>query len=215
MLVHLAVLLFFLLRITAADSPTPTNKTQNNDPFKINSAEFVQTSPIWLKDVKIPTVNVVKGYPRDEDVQEGPLQTGSIILDKDAYPVLNKQPPVDHPEVQAVLDVLDFSQIPPAPTRQVKNWVLDINDYSRTDPDCWWSASLCKKPKVTYIPEDISYCPNQGDWGLNYDDGPYKNLWPRTEKDKEFDQPRFYNFLLNKKKQKATLFCEYLLYQAM
>ncbi|KAI9258709.1 hypothetical protein EDC94DRAFT_613248 [Helicostylum pulchrum] len=101
-----------------------------------------------------------------------------------------------------------MSKVGTAPPRIVKDWVLDITHYpAQEDPDCWWSASLCKKPKISYIPEDISFCPNKGDWGLNYDDGPYKFWYPTTELDKKFDQPRFYNFLVDSaNKQKATLF---------
>lgn len=183
--------------------------TQNADVTRTNSVEFVQSSPAWLANVKVPT-NVVIQFPRDDEIKAGPLPKEGFKLDVTSYPAPNKQPPVDHPEVQAVLKHLDFNKIPKSKPRIVKDWVFDTKDYSPTDPDCWWSSSLCKKPKVSYLPEDISICPTKGIWGLNYDDGPYKKWWPANEKEKEYDQPRFYNYLVEKGKQKATLFCTYI-----
>ncbi|KAI8973434.1 hypothetical protein BDF20DRAFT_824072 [Mycotypha africana] len=175
-------------------------------PTKTSNTEFVQTSPAWLSQVSIPP-GVPRSLPRDEDIKAGPIVPGSIKLDTTKYPETLKQPPTDHPEVQAVIKQLDFSKVPQAPVRIKKEWSPDVTGYNvTTDPDCWWTATICKKPKVSYIPEDIYMCPNKGDWGLNYDDGPYKSWWPTSEKDKEYDQPRFYNFLIEKGKQKATLF---------
>ncbi|KAG1084714.1 hypothetical protein G6F42_021671 [Rhizopus arrhizus] len=160
-----------------------TTNTNDADITRASSAEFVQSSPVWLANVKVPS-NVATQFPRDEDIKAGPLPKTTFKLDLTSYPEPNKQPPVNHPE----------------------DWVFDMKDYSRDDPDCWWSSSLCKKPKVSYLPEDISICPNKGTWGLNYDDGPYKKWWPASEQEKEYDQPRFYNYLVEKGKQKATLF---------
>jgi hypothetical protein len=73
------------------------------------------------------------------------------------------------------------------------------------DPYCWWSDSNCVTPKVSYLPKDIYMCPNAGDWGLNYDDGPYNP----SDDDKELNkyaEPELYNFLAKNKNQKATLF---------
>lgn len=209
---YLSLILWFCVTFANASNhkhKQHTNATKTEDPvYKMTAVDYYQTSPVWLADVKGPD-NVVKGYPRDEDIQSGPLTGYNFKLDMNAYPEPGKQPPVNHPEVQEVLKHLDFEKIPQSKTRVVKDWVLDLSGYDTTkDPDCWWSASLCKKPKLSYIPEDISYCPNKGDWGLNYDDGPYKIWYPNSEEDKDFDQPRFYNFLVDKGKQKATLFCK-------
>ncbi|GAN07679.1 family 4 carbohydrate esterase [Mucor ambiguus] len=194
----------FLATFLVIVKATATN-TNDADVTRASSAEYVQSSPAWLANVKVPT-NVVTQLPFDDEIKAGPLPKEPFKLDLNSYPKPNKQPPVDHPEVQAVLKHLDFSIIPKSKPRIVKDWVFDMKDYNRTDPDCWWSSSLCKKPKVSYLPEDISICPNKGTWGLNYDDGPYKMWWPTSEKQKEYDQPRFYNYLVEKGKQKATLF---------
>ncbi|KAI9473590.1 MAG: hypothetical protein EXX96DRAFT_487746 [Benjaminiella poitrasii] len=173
------------------------------------TADFFQKSPVWLSTVRGPknAAQVVKSFPADEDIHAGPLSSGRAILDLKSYPEVNKQPSPHHPEVLAVLKQLDFTWIPNTAPRKVKNWVMDTTLYDASkDPDCWWSATLCKTPKLGYIPEDISICPQKGDWGLNFDDGPYRISWPKSEQEKMYDQPRFYNFLVSSGKQKATLF---------
>lgn len=184
--------------------------TNHPPPTTVDPADFAQTSPVWLKGIHGPPGSIVAlSYPEEERIKAGPLSEAIFQLDVKRYPAPNQPPSTDHPEVQSVLRLLDFSKIPRTPPRKVKEWTLDVSTYDvAKDPDCWWSATVCKKPKVKYIPEDIYMCPRKGDWGLNYDDGPYKAWWPTTEKEKEYDQPRLYNFLLQHGQQKATLFCK-------
>lgn len=103
------------------------------------------------------------------------------------------------------------------------NWV---NDSDENDKYCWWSSTNCVKPKVSYLPEDIYTCPNKwvdqyistlhpsnqyfsGDWGLNYDDGPF-NRYDADEDEaaleNKYAEPALYNFLANTNNQKASLF---------
>ncbi|KAI8978123.1 hypothetical protein BDB01DRAFT_763903 [Pilobolus umbonatus] len=197
-----AIISLILLLVTA--SVQAISRTINK--FTASNVEFAQTSPNWLSEVHGPRQLLI-GYPSDEDIQPRPLPTYKFSIDLKMYPEVAKQPSVDHPEIKRVLGLLDFSKVPQIKPRVMNQGVLDISQYNaKLDPDCWWSASICKKPKVSYIPEDIYSCPNGGDWGLNFDDGPHKAWWPKTEKDKEYDQPRFYNFLASQNKQKATLF---------
>ncbi|KAI7903776.1 uncharacterized protein BX663DRAFT_432658 [Cokeromyces recurvatus] len=202
------LLLIYPLRKVSANEPTSASN------FVIaasqaNTAEFIQKSPIWLSSVKGPknSNQVVKSFPLDSDIKAGPLSVNQNILNVNLYPEVNKQPSPNHPEIEDVIKQLDFTKIPNIEPRKVKDWVVDIKGYDLSkDPDCWWSSSLCKKPKLSYLPDDIYVCPQKGDWGLNYDDGPYRLPWPRSEQDKIYDQPRFYNFLVKNRKQKATLF---------
>ncbi|KAG0171060.1 hypothetical protein DFQ28_010566 [Apophysomyces sp. BC1034] len=165
-----------------------------------------QTSPVWLADVAVPTANVVRRVPRIADVKAGPIDW-HFPLDRNTYPSPLKQPPSDHPEVQAVMKQLDWARVPPIEPRKVTNWTLDIKNYdTKRDPDCWWSSTTCRQPKLAYLPADIYMCPDVGVWGLNYDDGPFK-IRVADHKDKPYEQPRFYNYLVEKaKQQKATLF---------
>ncbi|WFD28461.1 hypothetical protein MNAN1_003472 [Malassezia nana] len=62
-----------------------------------------------------------------------------------------------------------------------------------SDPDCWWSASGCMKPKAKNLSPDLYECPEPDTWGLTFDDGP------------NCGHNEFYNFLKDNK-LKATLF---------
>ncbi|RSH89581.1 hypothetical protein EHS25_002132 [Saitozyma podzolica] len=45
--------------------------------------------------------------------------------------------------------------------------------YSSTDPDCWWTSTLCTTPNAsTGLPADITNVPEPMTWGLGFDDGP-------------------------------------------
>lgn len=74
---------------------------------------------------------------------------------------------------------------------------------ANTDPYCWWSDTNCVNPKVDYLPPDIYNCPNPGDWGLTYDDGPLNPANPPAPD--QWAEPNLYNFLAASN-QKATLF---------
>ncbi|CAO3635343.1 unnamed protein product [Cunninghamella blakesleeana] len=168
---------------------------------------LAQASPAWLSDVAVPSNKILKqAYPKENDIQPTELKQFMTSLDLTKYPEPLKQPPTNHPELQKVIKQIDWSKVPNIQPRKVNNFMLDTQSYDKSDPDCWWSVSTCKKPKVDYLPEDIYYCPQAGHWGLNYDDGPYKKWFPINEEDKQFDQPRFYNYLQKQDKQKATLF---------
>lgn len=165
-------------------------------------------SPTWLPDFPKPS-GVVTSYPT------GPADTGATLdkttLNLTAYPEPWGKPTVDHPEIKAVIDAIDWSHVPNATVNKAKsNGDLDMDGYDASnDPYCWWSDTNCVKPKVSYLPEDIYYCPNVGDWGLNFDDGPYN---PSDDDPilNKYSEPELYNFLAEHN-QTATLFVSHLL----
>jgi peptidoglycan/xylan/chitin deacetylase (PgdA/CDA1 family) len=126
-------------------------------------------------------------------------------LDSSAYPEAWAPASTKGSEIQAVMKAIDWSKVPKvSPNKATKDGNVVVTD-SKSDSSCWWSSTNCVKPKVDYLPEDIVYCPNAGDWGLNYDDGPYNP----SEDDKELNayaEPVLYNFLAKNNNQKATLF---------
>ncbi|KAF9262779.1 glycoside hydrolase/deacetylase [Marasmius fiardii PR-910] len=65
--------------------------------------------------------------------------------------------------------------------------------YDKTDPDCWWTATECKKPKHEGIPEDVSIVPEPNTLGYGFDDGP------------NCSHNAFYDYL-TQQNQKATMF---------
>lgn len=64
---------------------------------------------------------------------------------------------------------------------------------TQEDPDCWWTATGCTKPKSKKLTEDLASCPEPHTWGLTFDDGP------------NCSHNAFYDFL-QQKKLKATMF---------
>ncbi|KAJ8655281.1 hypothetical protein O0I10_008969 [Lichtheimia ornata] len=163
-----------------------TTTTSASGSSSSNDSPIAQSSPAWLSDILTKSLH--------GDVNNQALQ---------GYPQPSKLPPTDSPEVQAVIKAIDWTKVPNIPPRKTRSdGYVSIQDYNNnTDPDCWWSASRCVKPKYPGLPEDVSYCPNVGDWGLTFDDGP---LTP-DEREAAAEESEFYNFLAEHQ-QKADLF---------
>ncbi|KAI9278343.1 hypothetical protein BDA99DRAFT_491895 [Phascolomyces articulosus] len=175
--------------------------------------------PQMISDVK-PTFFLLSGndHPNKNSPPKDPHDTMTIRTsqnrritnNKKDYPSPWKIPPIDSFQIQHILrHVIDWSRVPKAPIRQYnhKNNTLVTQDYdTKLDPDCWWSATRCTIPKhkdLTFllkIHQDIEYCPNVGDFGLTFDDGPLT-----LEGGGAVAEPYFYQFLA-KHHQQAGLF---------
>ncbi|WFD36384.1 hypothetical protein MCUN1_003263 [Malassezia cuniculi] len=71
-----------------------------------------------------------------------------------------------------------------------------LHDYNtKSDPDCWWTASKCTTPKTNAdkIGSDLERCEEPSTWGLTFDDGPH------------CAHNEFYNFL-QEHKLRASMF---------
>jgi len=74
------------------------------------------------------------------------------------------------------------------------NGVIATNlSYPATDPDCWWSFSLCTTPKLAGLNPDIADVPEPRSLGYGFDDGP------------NCSHNAFYDYMQSQK-QKATFF---------
>ncbi|KAG1445740.1 hypothetical protein G6F56_009807 [Rhizopus delemar] len=151
-----------------------------------------QFSPVFPK-MKAAT-GVVSSY------NAGPYDTTTKLSSEtlDGYPEPWSSPDTSHPEVQAAYKKINWSKVPKAPVRKQTSdgaWVSDTDGPK--DPYCWWSDTLCVKPKASYLPPDIYECP-KGDWGLTYDDGPFNRLDSDDEnysKENPYAEPALYNYL--------------------
>ncbi|KAL1923123.1 uncharacterized protein VTP21DRAFT_9499 [Calcarisporiella thermophila] len=84
------------------------------------------------------------------------------------YPPPDQVPPVNSPEVQQWLKLVDFSKVPNLPRSNKGECAT-----STIDPNaCWWTCQKCTRP------EDVETCPQKMQWGLTYDDGPSQNSVP-------------------------------------
>jgi hypothetical protein len=122
------------------------------------------------------------------------------------YPEPWSSPDVTHPEIVAAVKAINWDFVPKI---SVRDSHLDTSKYDDSkDTDCWWTSSGCLKPKVNYLPEDVSFCPRKGEWGLTYDDGPF-NFYDDDEKEakteNKYAEPQLYNYLAEQN-LKSTLF---------
>ncbi|KAF9530730.1 carbohydrate esterase family 4 protein [Crepidotus variabilis] len=83
--------------------------------------------------------------------------------------------------------------VPPIDTKPAAGETFDAAAYPPDDPDCWWTATKCTKPKVANVPEDIYVVPEPRTLGYGFDDGP------------NCTHNAFYDYL-KKENQKATMF---------
>ncbi|RCH93266.1 hypothetical protein CU098_005873 [Rhizopus stolonifer] len=176
---------------TAVNAQTNTTSTSSSPP--------AQVSPAYLSDV-VPISGNVKSYPGSgATIPTGKLDT--IEFNSTGYPEGWKSPSTTSAEVKAAVAAIDWTMVPNATVRKAdSNGDITMTGYDDSkDPDCWWSASGCVESKNPIIAPDYYRCPNVGEWGLTYDDGPL------TSDAGEWAEPNLYDFLANSS-QKAGLF---------
>lgn len=187
------------LVLSAASSILAQNTTSTST-SSTPSSPPAQVSPAYLSNV-VPLPGNVESYPTggNGSVPTGPLAT--VSFNTSGYPTPWKKAPTTGAEVQAAIAAINWNVVPNAAVRKANaNGDLSFSGYdSNTDPDCWWSASGCIKSKNPSIPPDVAACPEVGDWGLTYDDGPL------TSDAGSWAEPNLYDFLATHN-QKAGLF---------
>ncbi|CEP19530.1 hypothetical protein [Parasitella parasitica] len=198
----------------AGNSSDVANATiVSNDSDNDNATLATPSSNGWAPQFSpvFPNLNVSRDAITE--FNNGTLDLNSTLsretLNTRKYPEAWKSPDPKHPEVQAVMKQINWDLVPKYKVRKVKNYDLVFDGYDEdTDSDCWWSASMCTKPKIKYLPPDLYTCPTKGDWGLSYDDGPF-NLLEKDDDDAKtenpYAEPALYNYLA-KEDLKATLF---------
>lgn len=190
--------------IVLATSAIASAATTTSKKASTTSASILAvSSPTFLPNFTTPE-GVDSSYMSKPINMTDSLSTET--LDLDVYPEPWGAPSTKHAEVKAAFAAIDWSKVPKAPVRKADtNGDLVLGSDDDDDSYCWWSNTNCVKPKASYLPEDVYYCPRAGDWGLNFDDGPYNP----SDDDKilnEYSEPRLYNFLAEHDNQKATLF---------
>lgn len=187
---------------TAVSTTSATPSASSSTAATTTKSNYIpQFSPVF-PGLTTPT-DVVTSY------NYGPYNTSEALTRSklDGYPDTLQIPDPKHPEVQAIVKMIDWSKVPKAPVRKQKKsggWVSDTDGPK--DPYCWWSDTLCLKPKIN-IPADFHECPTKGDWGLSYDDGPFNPITGEgADVENPWAEPRLYNYLEGQNNQKATLF---------
>ncbi|KAJ3029795.1 hypothetical protein HDV00_009436 [Rhizophlyctis rosea] len=123
-----------------------------------------------------------------------PTSTASFGIQADKYPAswtVASTGKENDPELLAVYNAIDWTKVPNSP---IKPSDLSTTNYDVTsDPDCWWTATGCKEPKVAGLNADVAKCAKGNSWGLTFDDGP------------TCSSPALYDFL-KAQGQKASFF---------
>lgn len=141
--------------LTSTTTTTTASTAKTTPPSKTWTGIFPTSSPTYYPD--FPFSGVAEQVP----VPTGPL--ARVALNVKPYPKLYTTADITHPEIKAVIDSIDWNYVPNIPVRSPDGG--DNYDYNK-DPDCWWSQTECTTPKVSYLPKDVSYCTNPGDFGL-------------------------------------------------
>ncbi|KAH9487077.1 Chitin deacetylase [Psilocybe cubensis] len=100
-------------------------------------------------------------------IPNAPPLPNAALLNPANYPVLDKVPPVDSPEVKGWIDEVTATGIvipsfDPTQPGGCPNNTAAVADTSR----CWWTCGGCTRST------DVTQCPAPLNWGLTYDDGP-------------------------------------------
>lgn len=177
--------------ITASIATIAVGLPTNSAPFRrstsTSSGILPFQSPSFLPPAKY------HGFKPLSPVPTGPITRGTTPLNIKDFPEPWEDLDTNHPEVQRAIKSIDWNKVPNHEVR------YDGMEYdAENDPTCYWSLSQCTEPKIDYIYADVYYCPNEGDFGLTYDDGPLNS-------GDEWAEPRLYDFLAARK-QTATLF---------
>lgn len=129
------------------------------------SAVPVTRSSTGILPLKSPAY--LPSFPAPKLTPKNPVPTGplnyNIKFQNSHYPAAWSIPDTNHPSVKEAINSIDWSHVPKLqPRQQEESATLDPSkDYG-----CWWTSTLCTKPKVSYLPADVTYCKNPKDFGL-------------------------------------------------
>ncbi|KAF9974517.1 chitin deacetylase [Actinomortierella ambigua] len=97
-----------------------------------------------------------------------------VPFDFNNFPPADAIPPLNSPEMQAWLKEIDLSDVPNLSLTKPMSpgGPANCTDYVPIPAErCWWTCQGCPGT-------DVEDCPNPGDWGLTFDDGPTPHTAP-------------------------------------
>ncbi|KAI9313875.1 chitin deacetylase 1 [Dichotomocladium elegans] len=156
-----------------------TNYTSSTDPTQITIPDIPQTK-------------------EHDPTKECTYYTSDYTIDQTQWPPIWQKATIGvntSAEFTALYNSIDWSGAPKIQPRTLTpEGGLNMVGYDTVnDPDCWWSASQCVKPKYPNTNADIYACNEPETLGLTFDDGP------------NCSHNAFYDYL-QEQKQKASMF---------
>lgn len=138
--------------LVGVSSAATTNYTSSTDPTKITIPDIPQTTS-------------------NDPTQECTWYDSEYAYEKTAWPtvweVATSNGMNTSAEFQALYDSIDWSKAPKINPRTLDAaGGLNMQGYDPKDPDCWWSASQCVKPKLPDVNADIYACDEPETLGL-------------------------------------------------
>ncbi|GAA6064364.1 hypothetical protein JCM10212_005878 [Sporobolomyces blumeae] len=147
---------------TATSTPTVTGTVASSP---LASLSLIGTATTSEATQALPSTFAAGATP---PVKNAPKLPSIANLNPANYPALDKTPPTDSAEVQQWIAEVDLSQAPDIPITGLGGCTNSTNSQSVSDAAAngWWTCG--GHTRAT----DITYCPNKGDWGASFDDGP-------------------------------------------
>lgn len=140
--------------INSTSNTTVTTASTSKRATSTSNGILANSSPAYLPS-----------FPFNGVTPLNPVPTGAITksssFEADDYPEVWTQPDVSHPEVQAAIKSISWNHVP-----KWKPRTEDMEYDEDKDEACWWTNTQCTTPKATYLPDDVKFCPNVGDFGL-------------------------------------------------
>lgn len=151
-MIKFSLFIAIISAVSLVTSALPTNVVEKRSPTQ--SGILPTSSPAYFP--KFPSRSTKPKSP----VPTGPIRSKSNF-NRASYPRPWDTPDVNHPEIQRAIKAIDWNHVPKFAPRTVG---MEYDEHQ--DEACWWTESQCTKPKVSYLPEDVKFCPNSGDFGL-------------------------------------------------
>jgi hypothetical protein len=119
--------------------------------------------------ITLPNIPQTSSYDVATECQ--PYQS-DFTIDKTQWPEIWKIATSNNmntsKEFTDLYNSIDWTKAPQAPIRTMTpDGAPNLVGYdTKADPDCWWSASQCVKPKRSDINADVYTCNEPETWGL-------------------------------------------------
>ncbi|KAI5481474.1 chitin deacetylase, carbohydrate esterase family 4 protein [Pseudohyphozyma bogoriensis] len=153
--------------IVEGDSLNDTQTWNRMLPTEGKEYALIGTATTSEATVALPSTYAAGSTP---PVKGAPPLPAITALNPANYPALDRQPPIDSPEVQQWIKEVNLANVPNIPITGLNGCSnatnADALKNAGASGNCWWTCGGCTRST------DVTFCPDKNTWGLSYDDGP-------------------------------------------